>query len=171
MITEQLTVGQNLGANPSSHDGSAHFIFLAGPIERTQPGESKTLPKWRDEALLLLNASPHRVTVFNPEWNDRPSGWSYEKQVMWEIEHLRLADTILFWIPRRLPDLPAFTTNIEFGEWIHSDKIVVGSPPDAPHINYLRLRCEMRRIPWYHTLSECCMAASERAKLPFWMKA
>jgi hypothetical protein len=39
---------------------------------------------------------------------------------MWEREGLIKASVIFFWIPRGLPDMPAFTTNVEFGYWLHS---------------------------------------------------
>ena len=39
---------------------------------------------------------------------------------MWDREGLIKASVIFFWIPRGLPDMPAFTTNVEFGYWLHS---------------------------------------------------
>lgn len=163
MILGNLTVGTDYvdwqKANPDTLGRDT--VFLAGPIERVAAGQAKQLPRWRDEALLQLNASGRRMIIFNPEWPERPYGWTYEKQVMWELKHLQRAHIIMFWIPRRLPDLPAFTTNIEFGEWLHSDKIIIGSPPDAPNMNYLRLRCEMRNIPWHNTLESCCAAVAD----------
>ena len=43
----------------------------------------------------------------------------------------------MFWIPRSLPDMPAFTTNVEFGYWLHSGKVIYGRPDDATKIKYL----------------------------------
>ena len=43
----------------------------------------------------------------------------------------------MFWIPRSLPDMPAFTTNVEFGYWLHSNKVIYGRPDDAVKIKYL----------------------------------
>ena len=56
---------------------------------------------------------------------------------MWEREGLTKASIIVFWIPRSLPDMPAFTTNVEFGYWLHSKKIIYGRPDDAVKIKYL----------------------------------
>ena len=56
---------------------------------------------------------------------------------MWEREALTEATVILFWIPRSLPDMPAFTTNVEFGYWLHSGKVIYGRPDDATKIKYL----------------------------------
>ena len=56
---------------------------------------------------------------------------------MWEREGLTKASIIVFWIPRSLPDMPAFTTNVEFGYWLHSNKVIYGRPDDAVKIKYL----------------------------------
>ena len=56
---------------------------------------------------------------------------------MWEREALTEATIIVFWIPRHLPDMPAFTTNVEFGYWLHSRKILYDRPNDAEKIKYL----------------------------------
>ena len=56
---------------------------------------------------------------------------------MWERVALTRATVILFWIPRKLPDMAAFTTNVEFGYWLHSGKVIYGRPDDASKIKYL----------------------------------
>lgn len=33
--------------------------------------------------------------------------------------------------------MPAFTTNVEFGYWLHSGKVIYGRPNDACKIKYL----------------------------------
>ena len=33
--------------------------------------------------------------------------------------------------------MPAFTTNVEFGYWIHTGKVIYGRPDDARKIRYL----------------------------------
>lgn len=163
MLLGQLTVGTDYIEWKKKHpeEIGRDRVFLAGPIERVSVGGTKTLPRWREEALSHLGTSDRRMIIFNPEWPERPLGWTYEKQVMWELEHLGLAHYIMFWIPRS-QELPAYTTNIEFGEWLYSDKMIIGSPPDAPHMKYLRLRCEMRNIPWHNALKDCCAAVAEK---------
>lgn len=47
------------------------------------------------------------------------------------------ATVILFWIPRKLPDMPGFTTNVEFGYWLHSKKVIYGRLNDATKTKYL----------------------------------
>ena len=56
---------------------------------------------------------------------------------MWEREALTDATVIVFWIPRKLPEMPAFTTNVEFGYWLRSGKVIYGRPDDAAKIKYL----------------------------------
>ncbi len=56
---------------------------------------------------------------------------------MWEREGLTNATVIVFWIPRQLPDMPAFTTNVEFGYWLHTNKVLYGRPDNAEKIKYL----------------------------------
>ena len=56
---------------------------------------------------------------------------------MWERLALTEASVITFWIPRKLPDMPAFTTNVEFGYWLPTGKVIYGRPNDAVKIKYL----------------------------------
>lgn len=56
---------------------------------------------------------------------------------MWERIALTNATIILFWIPRKLPEMAAFTTNVEFGYWLHSGKVIYVRPNDASKIKYL----------------------------------
>lgn len=45
----------------------------------------------------------------------------------------------MFWIPRSLPNMPAFTTNVEYGYWIskNSEKVIYGRPDDSEKNRYL----------------------------------
>ena len=140
-------------------------IFLAGPIERIPPYGIKLLPQWRKEALQYLEASSVLWKVLTPEWDQKPEGWTYEDQIMWEVFHMgRIAKVILFWIPRQLPDLPGFTTNVEVGEYLRSGKIVIGAPPDAPHTEYIKVRCRGLEIRWHTTLKDVCTEAERIGK-------
>jgi len=33
--------------------------------------------------------------------------------------------------------MPAFTTNVEFGYWLHSKKVIYGRPSNSPKTKYL----------------------------------
>lgn len=109
-------------------------LFLAGPSPR-----SAVVASWRKEAVRLIEERGWEVTVLVPE--DRDGVWDesidFVEQIEWEEAGLRRADCIAFWIPRDLKTMPAFTTNIEFGAWKESGKIVLGFPPKAPKMGYL----------------------------------
>jgi 8-oxo-dGTP pyrophosphatase MutT (NUDIX family) len=107
-------------------------IFLAGPTPR-----SADVPSWRPEALRILEQLGFEGVVFVPEYSTgKPH--DYNLQVEWEKKHLTMADVILFWVPRELQTMPAFTTNVEFGTWIDSRKVVFGAPPGAKKNTYLK---------------------------------
>lgn len=42
-----------------------------------------------------------------------------------------------FWMPRHLETLPGFTSNVEFGRYVGSGRVVYGRPEGAPHTRYL----------------------------------
>lgn len=127
----------------------AKSIFLAGPTPR-----EKSVQSWRPLALEILKAQGYDGVVFVPENFDGKSPIYYNAQVEWENEGLNRADVILFWIPRELPTMPAFTTNVEFGEWFKSGKIVLGFPKSALHTEYLGYKAKIHNAPCANTLEE-----------------
>lgn len=107
-------------------------IFLAGPTPR-----GDNIKSWRREACEILEKMNFDGVVDVPEYSTGKAKADYTDQAMWEREALTAASCIAFWIPRELPDMPAFTTNVEFGYWLHSGKVVYGRPDDASKIKYL----------------------------------
>lgn len=75
--------------------------------------------------------------IYVPEYSTSKPKEDYINQASWEREALINATVITFWIPRSIPDMPAFTTNVEFGYWIHSGKILYGRPNESLKIKYL----------------------------------
>lgn len=153
-------------------DNDNQSIFLAGPTLRDY---DSGLESWRDQCVDLLKYYNFDGTVFLPEMSLDPdkrqffedimnSKDGYSRRVEWEIKYLNEADIILFWIPRNIKTLPGFTTNIEFGEFMHSRKIVVGFPLIADKCEYIDYRCKKHNIPCYNTLSQCVEYAVERLK-------
>lgn len=123
-------------------------IFLAGPT----PRDEQTL-SWRPSALQLLEEMGFGGHVFMPEYRDGDSrGGSYEDQVAWETEALNRADVIVFWVPRDMKNMPALTTNVEFGHWCNSGKIVFGAPRNAEHVKYLFNMAKRLKVPSSETL-------------------
>lgn len=151
--------------DPIKNEGSS--IFLAGPTLRTDSMELK-VGSWRNKAVDILDAISYNGTVYIPEFNPstgKPTDWTYERQVSWEVEALNNATIILFWIPRDLDLLPGFTTNIEFGEWLNSGKIVIGAPENSEKNKYLQTRCDRLEILWYYNLLPLINAAIGKIKI------
>ena len=107
-------------------------IFLAGPTPR---GEN--VKSWRTDACKMLEQLGFDGLVYVPEYSTWKPKADYVDQAMWEREALSNATVIAFWIPRSLPDMPALSTNVEFGYWLHTGKVVYGRPDDAKKIKYL----------------------------------
>ncbi|AEO93593.1 gp334 [Bacillus phage G] len=124
-------------------------IFLAGPTPRNEEVVS-----WRKEALEILNDMNFNGTVFVPE----PSTGVYEdytQQIDWELSAMKRADVILFWIPRKLRqdfEMAGLTTNVEFGSWIDSGKVVVGFPEDAEKVRYLKELAKKSEVECHNSL-------------------
>ena len=112
-------------------------VFLAGPSERDDG-----VTAWRKDALSLFKKFGFKGNVYVPE----PWSRGRDVQINWEIYHLNLAKCVMFWIPRDLETLPGFTTNIEFGEWLHSGKVVLGFPPAAARMEYIAYRAKQNGI-------------------------
>lgn len=138
-------------------------IFLAGPTPRVEE-----VPSWRPDAIQLLEDMGYDGVVFVPE--DREGGvhLDYDDQITWEEKHLNVADCIVFWVPRDIspdstgfPRMPAFTTNIEWGVWEDSGKVVLGAPEDAEKMGYLKHYAEEFRVPFSETLTETLKSAMD----------
>lgn len=114
---------------PDSYDRS---LFLAGPTPRTQ-----AVASWRPQALRLLAQLGFDGVVYVPEDASGAFQGDYLAQLDWEEANLERADAIAFWVPRDMATMPALTTNVEFGRWYRSGKVVFGAPPQAPANRYL----------------------------------
>jgi hypothetical protein len=90
--------------------------------------------------------------VLAPEDRDGHARFDYDEQVEWEWDALEAAAAIAFWVPRDLVTLPAFTTNVEFGFWVRSGKVVLGAPNSAPKMSYLRRLAKRFDVPCFEEL-------------------
>ncbi|HCC22694.1 TPA: NUDIX hydrolase [Candidatus Falkowbacteria bacterium] len=124
-------------------------IFLAGP----SPRDDSHL-NWRVEALEILQRIGYDGVVFIPLPRDGNWSHSYDSQVIWESTYLHMADLIVFWIPRDLHALPAFTTNVEFGWWFSSGKATLGFPVHAPKMRYLEHHAKDECVSIFYTLED-----------------
>lgn len=126
---------------PDSYESS---IFLAGPTPRNSNVES-----WRGDVIKELSSNKYKGVVFVPEGDFYKE--NYNEQVGWENKCLNMADCILFWIPRSI-DLPGFTTNVEYGNWMKSGKCVLGYPDSAEKVRYLKQKAIDYFIPVSSTI-------------------
>lgn len=125
-------------------------IFLAGPSPR-----NSALVSWREEAIELFEENKFEGTLLIPEHRElQEDEFNYIDQIDWEEEGLKMADIILFWIPRDLEIFPGFTTNVEWGYWTakNPSKLVLGSPDDAPKMMYLNHYADKLDIPRFNSL-------------------
>lgn len=139
---------------PSSEIKSLrNAVFLAGPCPR---GEDKW--DWRGEAIDLFNRFGFNGDIITPT-NPNYDG-DLEKQTAWEHKMLCYASAIMFWIPRS-KEHPAFTTNIEFGEWYEKGNAFVGFPDDSIKNDYLGVRLKQSGMKRYKTLEQLVKAVIE----------
>jgi 8-oxo-dGTP pyrophosphatase MutT (NUDIX family) len=133
---------------PADWDAS---VFLAGPTPR-----DPSVASWRPEAVGLLRAQwagDGRLVVFVPEHRSGRHD-NYTGQIEWEEAGLHLSDVVIFWVPRDLETLPAFTTNVEWGTWHDSGRVVFGAPHGAPKNNYLLHYADNQAVPTAVTLPD-----------------
>lgn len=136
-------------------------LFLAGPTPRGA-GHS-----WRSDALKVLEQLGYDGHVFIPE--PRSGDWvkHYDDQVEWEEEGLHRADCIVFWVPRDMTGevygcpMPGLTTNIEWGFWKTSGKVVWGSPDEASSVRYPRYYAHKYNAPVCDTMVSTLIAAMQ----------
>lgn len=136
-------------------------IFLAGPSLR--PGQEEEMESWRKSALKYLEDQDYSGVVFVPENRDGKfkENFSYDNQIEWEEKYLNIADCIVFWVPRDLGldskdnlKLGALTTNVEWGAWANSGKVVFGAPKDADKVTYLQYYADQYNVANSETLED-----------------
>jgi hypothetical protein len=138
-------------------------IFLVGPTPR-----SREVATWRPEALHLLEHDlKFTGTVFVPETEGFIPNSNYDNQVHWEWEGLNAATVVACWVPRDLKDMPAFTTNVEFGLMVASGKVVLGFPQGAPKMRYLNKLAKRYNAPSFETLRDTLAEAVRMTRIPF----
>lgn len=139
-------------------------IFLAGPTPRGEDAVS-----WRKEACNILEELGFDGIVYVPEYSTWKPKESYNDQAMWERIGLTESTVIIFWIPRQIPEMMGFTTNVEFGYWLHSGKVLYGRPDNAPKTKYLdwlyELDFNLKPYNDLKSLLECAVReANEKVK-------
>lgn len=108
-------------------------LFLMGPTPRAETGGES----WRPMMIDALEKAGYDGVVYVPETEDGKWQHSYVEQIEWEQRYLAQCDRIVAWVPRDLEKMPAFTTNVEFGQHVASGKLVYGRPEGTPKTRYL----------------------------------
>lgn len=130
-----------------------HSIFLAGPTPRDNS------ISWREKAVELLNKYNYDGVVFIPEQRDGFRQKEYYNQIDWELKMMDKADIIMFWIPRNIDfNMLGLTTNIEYGRWENSGKIVIGFPKDSDNNTYIEKSFGKLNNEIYYTLEDTIKA-------------
>lgn len=140
---------------PESYNKS---IFLVGPTPRNQNTKS-----WRPDMVACLKDAGYDGVVFMPEPYDGVFRCTYDQQVEWEKRNLLLADLVVAWVPRDLQEMPAFTTNVEFGTFIDSGKLIYGRPDESQKNQYLDWLYKDRKLGQiYNDMNSLSQAVVER---------
>ena len=128
-------------------------IFLAGPCPRFDYEDD-----WRYTAFDILEELGFRGTVITPT-NDKYSDMERHQpetlwaQTEWERTMMHICSALVFWVPR-CEKWPAFTTNVEFGEWYKKPGVYFGFPEDATRMKYLTLKFTEQKKTWYNDLKK-----------------
>lgn len=143
-------------------------IFLAGPCPRVDYSND-----WRNEAFKILKELGFNGNVITPtndrfkELRDKYGLAALEQQTRWEYEAMKKASAIVFWVDRHIDKgFPAFTTNIEFGDWYTKEGTLFGFPEDAEKNEYLKVRLNLIGKKWFTDLREILEAAVMRLNPP-----
>lgn len=137
-------------------------IFLAGPTPR-----SKDVKSWRPEAISLFEEFQFDGDLLVPEDSKQSWAFSYDDQIEWELQALHSATVVMFWVPREIQTMPAFTTNVEFGLFAPRRNVVLGSPDGAEKMKYLQGVARLYSLTIQSTLRETVKASMELAQRPF----
>jgi ADP-ribose pyrophosphatase YjhB (NUDIX family) len=119
-----IYAGENI---PESFEKS---LFLMGPSPRM-----KIVKSWRPKMLKYLQQIGYDGVVFVPE---RKSGkYEVKEQIEWEQNAINMSDLIVAWVPRQMNRMVGLTTNVEFGLYLNSGKLLYGRPTWSHRNTYL----------------------------------
>lgn len=129
-------------------------IFLAGPSPRYKAGD-EVIPHWRHQALALLEELGYDGDVYIPSTEEEytlgnivKEDINYDHQFEWEQLALHRADVIFFYVART-EKFPGLTTNIEFGMFKNSGRVIYARPDTADSIRYLDLMAKKDGLEIY----------------------
>ncbi len=110
----------------------------------------------------MLQNHGFKGNVFVPEYEIVDDAVDYgDEHIDWEHKCLKEADLILFWVPRNLKNMHGLTTNIEWGRWESSGKVLLGYPDHAERMGYMKYYAKKHQVPIFHDLAEMLEHASD----------
>ena len=134
----------NFSDMPIKIDSTKKSIFLAGPTLRNNSFDNS----WRKDACEILKNLGFDGIVYIPEFQKEDNPMDFMNQVEWERDGLSNANIILFYVPRKFPELPGFTTNVEFGMYLakRPHNVLLCCPPNSEKNRYLEW-LYLREVP------------------------
>lgn len=131
-------------------------IFLAGPCPRENYEND-----WRKQAFEILERLEFKgnvITPTNPDYMKLREKYGDDAsaiQTKWETIAMKKASAIVFWVARDIANgFPAFTTNVEFGDWYNKPGVYCGFPVNAAKNEYLKCRLDAEKIRWWDSLEK-----------------
>jgi 8-oxo-dGTP diphosphatase len=131
-------------------------LYLAGPTDRNLRPTA-----WRQEALQILRDLAFDGHVFVPELEGNQWNGNRDAQFEWEHSAMSRADALVFWVPRDLHALPGFTTNLEWGLYANSGRVVLGIPEGTPKTDWMERYAESFQVPVVRDLKYALRIARE----------
>lgn len=131
-----------------------HSIFLAGAIDMgaAVDWQAQVIDALQGIRCLLFN--PRRAVPFTPDMLD--------EQILWELNALDSADTVLMWFPA---NSKAPVAMFETGLFFHSKKLVLGAEEGFYRRRNLELTAKHYGVPLHNSLEETIVAARDRVIL------
>lgn len=147
-------------------------VFLAGPSPRYAEGSTIQTDTWRHKAVDMLASLGFDGHVFIPlpKFAFYPGSatkgvFDYLKQIGWEQAAMDRADVLFFYVDRQA-DNQGLTTNIEFGKYVDSGRMIYTRPKSAQKVRYMDEMVIGKDKPFFVDLYSGLKAVVERLKKP-----
>jgi hypothetical protein len=125
-------------------------VFLAGSIEMGKAED------WQQKVIDAVQN--FKVAIFNPRREQWDSSWEqsienvkFKEQVVWELEHLEIADLIVMYLA---PGTISPISLMEFGMYHKSGKLVIYCPEGFHRKGNIDVVCERYNIPQVEKFEE-----------------
>lgn len=144
-------------------------IFLAGPSPRYALGDKVDLNTWRHKAVQLLQERWYDGIVYIPLPRSAFFGETYVdqngyvKEIEWDLKAFNRADVIFIYLDRQA-DNQGLVTNVEFGRYFDSGRMVYCRPKSAVFVRYLDTLMMSKDREFYTEMEEGIEECLDRVK-------